>query len=171
MLFSYHLLYFCTALSLIIMLSSHYHHHKSKTFSQLTQCPFTGTLLLFFYKIPYLSRMINRKIHADLYHNFLIDYCRDFSHILHICTRPPVDSLIGPGSFFIFIKPSCACMLLFCLQSNTATDTVFRYTTFPSDTKHSKAYLLLTVSYHNYYSFINSSLHLGRSFLLAKIFF
>ena len=25
-----------------------------------------------------------------------------------------------------FIKPSCACMLLFCLQSNTATDTVFR---------------------------------------------
>ena len=47
MLFNYHLLYFCTALSLIIMLSSHYHHHKSKTFSQLTQCPFTGTLLLF----------------------------------------------------------------------------------------------------------------------------
>ena len=47
MLFSYHLLYFCTALSPIIMLSSHYHHHKSKTFSQLTQCPFTGTLLLF----------------------------------------------------------------------------------------------------------------------------
>ena len=30
------------------MLSSHYHHHKSKTFSQLTQCPFTGTLLLLF---------------------------------------------------------------------------------------------------------------------------
>ena len=26
-------------------------------------------------------------------HNFLIDYCRDFSHILHICTRPQVDSL------------------------------------------------------------------------------
>ena len=49
MLFSYHLLYFCTALSLIIMLSSHYHHHKSKTFSQLTQCPFTGTLLLSYY--------------------------------------------------------------------------------------------------------------------------
>ena len=48
MLFSYHLLYFCTALSLIIMLSSHYHHHKSKTFSQLTQCPFTGTLLFSF---------------------------------------------------------------------------------------------------------------------------
>ena len=52
MLFSYHLLYFCTALSLIIMLSSNYHHHKSKTFSQLTQCPFTGTLLL-------LSIMVN----------------------------------------------------------------------------------------------------------------
>ena len=47
MLFNYHLLYFCTALSLIIMLSSHYHLHKSKTLSQLTQCPFTGTLLLF----------------------------------------------------------------------------------------------------------------------------
>ena len=51
MLFSYHLLYFCTALSLIIMLSSHYHHHKSKTFSQLTQCPFTGTLLLLCFAI------------------------------------------------------------------------------------------------------------------------
>ena len=37
MLFNYHLLYFCTALSLIIMLSSHYHLHKSKTLSQLTQ--------------------------------------------------------------------------------------------------------------------------------------
>ena len=48
MLFNYHLLYFCTALSLIIMLSSHY-LHKSKTLSQLTQCPFTGTLLLFMY--------------------------------------------------------------------------------------------------------------------------
>ena len=46
MLFNYHLLYFCTALSLIIMLSSHYNLHKSKTLIQLTQCPFTGTLLL-----------------------------------------------------------------------------------------------------------------------------
>ena len=46
MLFNYHLLYFCTALSLIIMLSTHYYLHKSKTLRQLTQCPFTGTLLL-----------------------------------------------------------------------------------------------------------------------------
>ena len=29
-----------------------------------------------------------------LYHNFLSDYCRDFYHILHICTRPQVDSLV-----------------------------------------------------------------------------
>ena len=49
MLFNYHLLYFCTALSLIIMLSYHYCLHKSKTLSQLTQCPFTGTLLLFIF--------------------------------------------------------------------------------------------------------------------------
>ena len=49
MLFNYHLLYFCTALSLIIMLSYHYYLHKSKTLSQLTQCPFTGTLLLFLF--------------------------------------------------------------------------------------------------------------------------
>ena len=48
MLFNYHLLYFCTALSLIIMLSYYYYLHKSKTLSQLTQCPFTGTLLLLF---------------------------------------------------------------------------------------------------------------------------
>ena len=53
MLFNYHLMYFCTALSLIIMLSSHYHLHKSKTLSQLTQCPFTGTLLLFFFSLGF----------------------------------------------------------------------------------------------------------------------
>ena len=53
MLFNYHLLYFSTALSLIIMLSYHYHLHKSKTLSQLTQCPFTGTLLLFLPHSPY----------------------------------------------------------------------------------------------------------------------
>ena len=46
LLFIYHLLYFCTALFLIIILSSN-HLHNSKTLSQLTQCPFTGTLLLF----------------------------------------------------------------------------------------------------------------------------
>ena len=31
---------------LIIMLSSHYYLHKSKTLSQLTQCPIPGTLFL-----------------------------------------------------------------------------------------------------------------------------
>ena len=45
MLFSYHLLYFCTALSLIIMLSCHYHLHKSKTLSQLTQCPYSPLVI------------------------------------------------------------------------------------------------------------------------------
>ena len=47
MLFNYHLMYFCTALSRIIMLSSHYHLHKSKTLSQLTQCLFTVPLVFF----------------------------------------------------------------------------------------------------------------------------
>ena len=31
---------------------------------------------------------------STFYHNFLSDYCRDFSHILRICTRPEVDSLV-----------------------------------------------------------------------------
>ena len=31
---------------------------------------------------------------STLYHNFLSDYLKDFSHILHICTRPEVDSLV-----------------------------------------------------------------------------
>ena len=72
----------------------------------------------FFKKIAYLSRMKKCSSHADLfvrlfaraiksevpptlsvkistlYHNFLSDYCRDFSHILHICTRSQVDSLV-----------------------------------------------------------------------------
>ena len=73
--------------------------------------------MLFFLKIPYLSRMKNCSRHANLsvrlfarditrgvpppkvkistfYHNFLSDYCRDFSHILHMCTRPEVDSFV-----------------------------------------------------------------------------
>ena len=68
MLFSYHLLYFCTALSLIIMLSSHYHHHKSKTFSQLTQCPFTGTLLLFKDIVITYSDQIERHVNLGRLH-------------------------------------------------------------------------------------------------------
>ena len=79
MLFSYHLLYFCTALSLIIMLSSHYHHHKSKTFSQLTQCPFTGTLLLFGETLPSAYRNI-----------LLIFYCIKMSS--HQATSKPRSS-------------------------------------------------------------------------------
>ena len=67
MLFSYHLLYFCTALSLIIMLSSHYHHHKSKTFSQLTQCPFTGTLLLFMFFSCFILPKLNFHISCNRY--------------------------------------------------------------------------------------------------------
>ena len=73
-------------------------------------------LLLRNYKaqIVYLSSLKNCSRHADLfvrlfataiisevpptlrmkiltlYHNFLSDYCRDFSHILHTCTRPQV---------------------------------------------------------------------------------
>ena len=31
---------------------------------------------------------------STLYLNFLIDYCRDFSHVLHVCARPQVDSLM-----------------------------------------------------------------------------
>ena len=31
---------------------------------------------------------------STLDHNFLIDYCMDFSLILHICTRPEIDSLV-----------------------------------------------------------------------------
>ena len=80
-----------------------------------------------FKKIPYLSRMKNCSRHANLsvclfaraitrevppksvkistlYHNFLSDYCRDFSHILHICTRPQSRFScvsVRPGSFLI----------------------------------------------------------------------
>ena len=92
MLFSYHLLYFCTALSLIIMLSSHYHHHKSKTFSQLTQCPFTGTLL-FLPLNNYLVTLFHNTIcRAQLFCRFLLSASEYFSnmlfsyHLLYFCT-------------------------------------------------------------------------------------
>ena len=64
LLFSYHLLYFCTALFLIIILSSN-HLHKSKTLSQLTQCPFTGTLLLLSYKGETVHRQTDRQKQTD----------------------------------------------------------------------------------------------------------
>ena len=41
-----------------------------------------------------------------LNHNFLSDYSRDFSDILHICTRSQIDSLyvsVRPGSFLIIL--------------------------------------------------------------------
>ena len=74
MLFSYHLLYFCTALFLIIILSSN-HLHKSKTLSQLTQCPFTGTLLLFIKSQCYVPRFITLKFKACLC-ELLLCICR-----------------------------------------------------------------------------------------------
>ena len=42
MLFNYHLLYFCTALSLIIMRSSHYYLHKSKNTQSADTVPVHG---------------------------------------------------------------------------------------------------------------------------------
>ena len=68
MLFNYHLLYFCTALSLIIMLSSHYYLHKSKTLSQLTQCPFTGTLLLLIYLLMSTLTLLGLQSHFQIKH-------------------------------------------------------------------------------------------------------
>ena len=32
---------------------------------------------------------------STLYYNFLIDCLRDFSHVLHICTKPEVDSTVS----------------------------------------------------------------------------
>ena len=57
------------------MLSSHYHHHKSKTFSQLTQCPFTGTLLLF-------QVMVKMGLHAPpsmLIENYMIEIAKAYN--------------------------------------------------------------------------------------------
>ena len=82
MLFNYHLLYFCTALSLVIMLSSHYYLHKSKTLSQLTQCPFTGTLLLFMFcglkNLSWLS-WHSKPLHKFQLISFLPTPCNTFS--------------------------------------------------------------------------------------------
>ena len=92
MLFNYHLMYFCTALSLIIMLSSHYHLHKSKTLSQLTQCPFTGTLLL-------IQTSLQRYIYITKIHGLLqlIIIC-----ILHNCAIS-IDSSSPINKFYSVI--------------------------------------------------------------------
>ena len=52
------------------MLSSHYHLHKSKTLSQLTECPFTGTLLLLI--VFYVSQNIYEIIVEQLLLNKLL---------------------------------------------------------------------------------------------------
>ena len=66
-LFNYHLLYFCTALSLLIMLSSNYHLQKSKTLSQLTQCPFTGTLLLLIFVVVKFQTLHNKCCNCNVF--------------------------------------------------------------------------------------------------------
>ena len=88
MLFNYHLLYFCTALSLIIMPSSHYYLHKSKTLSQLTQCPFTGTLLL--YSVFHCSQQ-------SVFYPTALKGCRGivFTHGVWAGGRPAGNSLSG----------------------------------------------------------------------------
>ena len=55
MLFNYHLLYFLTALSLIIMLSSHYYLHKSKNTQSADTVPVHG-------HSPLVSLLINTVI-------------------------------------------------------------------------------------------------------------
>ena len=81
MLFNYHLLYFCTALSLIIVLSSHYYLHKSKTLSQLTQCPFTGTLLLFLF-FALTNIFIGSLSSIPLHRLELISFWNNWQHLL-----------------------------------------------------------------------------------------
>ena len=90
-------------------------HVRMSDFSDETTRP---REMLFFLKIAYLPSMKKCSRHADLfvrlfaraiiidvpptlsmkiltlYHNFLSDYCRDFSNILHICIRSEVDSLV-----------------------------------------------------------------------------
>ena len=71
-----------------------------------------------------------------------------------------------------FIKPSCAC----CYSAYSLILQLIQFLDNPlsnpfSDTKHSKAYLLLTVSYHNYYSFINSKSPSGLLVFVSKNLF
>ena len=66
-----------------------------------------------------------------------------------------------------FIKNTCAC----CYCAYSLILQLIQFLDNPLShriQKHSKAYLL-TVSYHNYYSFINSSLHPDRSFLATTV--
>ena len=88
MLFNYHLLYFCTALSLVIMLSSHYYLHKSKTLSQLTQCPFTGTLLLFD------NAIVNESV-FDWFSQFIISLSRSVHRLTTSIKRKNVNNALS----------------------------------------------------------------------------
>ena len=83
MLFNYHLLYFCTALSLIIMLSSHYHLHKSKTLSQLTRA--LSSCYIYIYMI---SNTVLLPIVASVVPDFTPNIkCRGCSSIISVASR------------------------------------------------------------------------------------
>ena len=117
MLFSYHLLYFCTALSLIIMLSSHYHHHKSKTFSQLTQCPFTGTLLLLLLQNLFHQGKYARDISLNSHYFILFKNPRDCQQMRYLGTQLGIrkklmsayeDATLLPFSYLMIdLSPKC----------------------------------------------------------------
>ena len=81
MLFNYHLLHFCTALSLIIMLSSHYHLHKSKNSQSADTVPVHGHFPLVYFPYlcgcsitcSYISGQFNRQQNRLLCNNMVLN--------------------------------------------------------------------------------------------------
>ena len=66
---------------------------------------------------------------SKLYHNFLIDYCRDFSLILHVCTSLQVDSLVYPAWIFLhyYVHPTGGWTYYFCFFRDPASHLVSRH--------------------------------------------
>ena len=72
------------------MLSSHYHHHKSKTFSQLTQCPFTGTLLLFVFASTILITPITKIVNYSIKEGSF-PKCFKMAYVTPLQKKPSLD--------------------------------------------------------------------------------
>ena len=100
---------------MIIILSSN-HLHKSKTLSQLTQCPFTGTLLLLHLNSYHVTFLYNTICRAQLFCPSVI-FGISFEHAIQLPFTVLLYSSFPDNYAFLSLSPSQ-------IKSTQSADTV-----------------------------------------------
>ena len=154
------------------MLSSHYHLHKSKTLTQLTQCPFTGTLLLLSYgAVLFVHILFARTPYFDslnvLSHQRLESKCNiPLKYFLRSAIALIIACLICLCCFYCSIIAVCSSFAFSFLSAISAYLIFLSLALFNSSSTFSLLYLAL-ILYKFFFSFICSSC----SFLSNASFF